>query len=230
MFEIDAAMFDYLEQTQPLYTGTLGEIQRESTALRHPIIRHETARFLSVLLTLKKPKRVLEIGCAVGFSASLFSMYLPEGGSITTIDRYDFMIERAKKNFAKMGVEDKVTLIEGDAAEVLRTLPDNSYDFVFLDAGKGQYLQFLPHCIRVLDKDGLFVADDVLQGGTVAIPRENVQRRQRTTHKRMRCFLWTISNTPGLESSIATVGDGLAICVKTASHVNLKEKDINEFE
>jgi predicted O-methyltransferase YrrM len=226
---VDAQLLgDYLDNVQPLFDGALGAVQRDAYDQRYPVIRQETARFLSVLLSVKRPLRVLEIGCAVGFSAGLFSKYLADGGHITTIDRYDYMIERANQNFTKMGIGDSVTLLEGDAAEILPTLREQ-FDFIFLDAAKGQYLQFLPHCLRLLKKGGLFIADDVLQGGTVALPREHVPRRQRTTHRRMRCFLWLLSNTKGLETSIVPVGDGLAVCHKKEENVILPAVNIDDF-
>lgn len=221
-------LLDYFDNIQPLYDGALGDVQKECLEMRYPIIRPETARLLSVILMTKRPQNVLEIGCAVGFSAGLFSRYLAEGGRILTIDRYDFMIERAKNNFARMGIADRVTLLEGDAIDILPALHEQ-YDFIFLDAAKGQYIQFLPYCLKLLKKGGLLIADDVLQGGTVALPREQIARRQRTTHKRMRCFLWLISNTKGLETSIVPIGDGLAVCLKTEENIVLQDVDIDDF-
>lgn len=210
---------DFIAGFLPDMDGVLGEIQRESIKEGYPIISHEAVRLLSVLLSVIRPANVLEIGCAVGFSAGLFAKHLKDGGMVTTIDRYDFMLERARKNFIKMGIEDKVKLIEGDAADILPKLNDSTFDFVFLDAGKAQYLNFMPHCIRVLKKDGVFVADDVLQGGAVALPRLSVPRRQRTTHKRMRGFLDAINFAEGLETCLLPIGDGMAVCVKTSENV-----------
>lgn len=214
---------DYLRTVQPLYDGVLGEIQREAIANNVPIIPHETARFLSVILSVKKPTKILEIGTAVAFSAGLMSRYLMPGGKITTIDRYEIMINDAKKNIVRQGLEDTINLIEGDAAEVLPTL-NEKYDVIFMDAAKGQYSQFLPHCLRLLPVGGILIVDDVLQGGTIAQTRYEVPRRQRTIHKRLRNFLWDISHNEFLESSIVPVGDGVALCYK------VKESDLNEGE
>lgn len=203
----------YLRTAQPMYDGILGEIQKQSIENQVPIIPHETARLLSVLLSLKKPKKILEIGTAVGFSAGLMSRYLQEGGKITTIDRFEVMLKDARENIKKMQLQDTIEIIQADAADVLPTLKEE-YDVIFLDAAKGQYGSFLPHCLRLLPIGGLLIVDDVLQGGSIAKTRFSVPRRQRTIHKRMRNFLWDISHHPSLESCILPVGDGVALCYK----------------
>lgn len=203
----------YLRTIQPHYDGVLGEIEKESRDAQVPVIPHETARLLSVLLTMKKPKNILEVGTAVAFSSGLMSRYLQEGGTITTIDRYELMLKDARKNIARMGLENTIKILEGDAADILPTLT-GPYDVIFLDAAKGQYSAFLPHCLRLLPVGGLLIVDDVLQGGDIAKTRFSVPRRQRTIHKRLRNFLWDISHNNALESSIVPIGDGLAVCVK----------------
>ena len=203
----------YLRTIQPHYDGVLGEIEKESRDAQVPVIPHETARLLSVLLTMKKPKNILEVGTAVAFSSGLMSRYLQDGGMITTIDRYELMLKDARKNIARMGLENTIKILEGDAADILPTLT-GPYDVIFLDAAKGQYSAFLPHCLRLLPVGGLLIVDDVLQGGDIAKTRFSVPRRQRTIHKRLRNFLWDISHNDALESSIVPIGDGLAVCVK----------------
>ena len=203
----------YLRTVQPMYDGILGEIQKQSIENQVPIIPHETARLLSVLLSLKKPKKILEIGTAVGFSAGLMSRYLQEGGKITTIDRFEVMLKDARENIKKMQLQDTIEIIQADEGDVLPTLKEE-YDVIFLDAAKGQYGSFLPHCLRLLPIGGLLIVDDVLQGGSIAKTRFSVPRRQRTIHKRMRNFLWDISHHPSLESCILPVGDGVALCYK----------------
>lgn len=203
----------YLRTIQPHYDGVLGEIEKESRDTQVPVIPHETARLLSVLLTMKKPKNILEVGTAVAFSSGLMSRYLQDGGTITTIDRYELMLKDARKNIARMGLENTIKILEGDAADILPTLT-GPYDVIFLDAAKGQYSAFLPHCLRLLPVGGLLIVDDVLQGGDIAKTRFSVPRRQRTIHKRLRNFLWDISHNDALESSIVPIGDGLAVCVK----------------
>ncbi len=203
----------YLRTVQPHYDGVLGEIEKESRAADVPIIPHETARLLSVLLTMKKPKNILEVGTAVGFSAGLMTRYLEDGGTVTTIDRFEVMLKDARVNIKRMGLKDKIKILEGDAADILPTLT-GPYDVIFLDAAKGQYSAFLPHCIRLMPIGGLLLVDDVLQGGDIAKTRFSVPRRQRTIHKRLRNFLWDISHTDVLTSAIVPIEDGLAVCVK----------------
>ena len=217
---------NYLRSVQPHYDGVLGEIEKEARSTDVPIIPHETARFLSVLLTMKKPKNILEVGTAVGFSAGLMSRYLEEGGTVTTIDRFEVMLKDARQNIKRMELEDKVKIIEGDAADILPTL-EGPYDVIFLDAAKGQYSAFLPQCIRLLPVGGLLLVDDVLQGGDIARSRFSVPRRQRTIHKRLRNFLWDISHSDVLLSSIVPIGDGLAVCVKVKKET---DNEVNRDE
>ena len=218
----------YLRTAQPMYDGILGEIQKQSIENQVPIIPHETARLLSALLSLKKPKKILEIGTAVGFSAGLMSRYLQEGGKITTIDRFEVMLKDARENIKKMQLQDTIEIIQADAADVLPTLKEED-DVIFLDAAKGQYGSFLPHCLRLLPIGGLLIVDDVLQGGSIAKTRFSVPRRQRTIHKRMRNFLWDISHSDLLESSIIPIGDGVALCVKVKEG-NWKKEGANDNE
>lgn len=208
----------YIRLIQHKYDGVLGEIQEEALEEEIPIVPHETARFLSTLLTIKKPKEILEIGTAVAFSAGLMSRYLQEGGHVTTIDRYEYMLNIAKKNIKRMGLEEKINIIEDDAANVLPKL-SGPYDFIFLDAAKAQYIQFLPELLRLMPIGGILVADDVLQGGNIAKSRFSLPRRQRTIHKRMRNFLWDISHLDCLESSIIPIGDGIVMCTKIKEYV-----------
>ena len=208
----------YIRLIQPKYDGILGDIQEEALNAEIPIIPHETARFLSTLLTVKKPKEILEIGTAVAISAGLMCRYIQPEGHVTTIDRYELMLAEAEKNVKRLGLEDKITIIRGDAAEVLKKL-EGPYDFVFLDAAKGQYIQFLPDILRLMPIGGVFVADDVLQGGNIAKSRFTLPRRQRTIHKRMRNFLWDISHLDCLESSIIPIGDGIVFCTKIKEYI-----------
>ncbi len=210
----DETMNTFLRTIQPMYDGMLGEIQREANAANVPIVPLETARLISVLLTMKRPKHILEIGTAVGFSAGLMSRYLQPGGTVTTIDRFEVMLKDARPNIKRMGLEDTITILEGDAADILPTL-EGPYDVIFLDAAKGQYSSFLPHCLRLMPVGGILIVDDVLQGGTIAQTRYSVPRRQRTIHKRLRTFLWDITHNEALETSIIPIGDGMALCYKT---------------
>lgn len=204
---------DYLREVQPMCDGILGDIQKDSYEKNVPIIPNDVVRLISFLLSVKKPKKILEVGAAVGFSSGLMSRFLSDGGSITTIDRFDIMIENFKKNRKKLGLENKIILLEGDACDILPSI-DDKFDVIFLDAAKGQYIQMLPHCLRLLEVGGILIADDVLQDGRIAMERNQVPRRQRTIHTRMREFLWEISHNDALETSILTIGDGVALCHK----------------
>jgi predicted O-methyltransferase YrrM len=205
----------FLREIQPMCDGTLGEIQKQAMEEKVPIIPPEVVRMLGVLLKLKQPKSILEVGTAVAFSSSFMSQYIPKDGTITTIERFDVMKKQAQVNIKKMGLENVINMLEGDAAEVLPTLT-GPYDVIFLDAAKAQYNVFLPECIRLLPVGGILIADNVLQGGFIAQSRFEVPRRQRTIHKRMRNFLWNISHSNVFESSIIPIGDGVAICYKVA--------------
>lgn len=208
---------NFLQEIQPMCDGILGEIQAEAIQNNVPIIPPEVAKFIEVILQIKKPKYILEIGTAVAFSSALMSQYLDEGGNITTIERFDVMRQQAYTNIKKLNLENKINLIEGDAAQILPTLK-TKYDVVFVDAAKAQYNAFLPECIRLLNVGGILIADDVLQNGIVAESRYDIPRRHRTIHKRMRNFLWNISNNKILKSAIIPIGNGVAVCCKIAEN------------
>ncbi len=212
---VDKRLEDYVRNIQPLCKGELGKFQKEAYEEGLPIIPNDVVRLIGVLLGIMQPKRILEIGMAVGFSSIFMSDFLQKGGSITTIDRYPYMIERAKENFKRFGKEEQINLIVGDAVEVIKDLqPDNSFDVVFMDAAKGQYINILPDVIRLTRKGGLIIADDILQEGRVAMDRLEVPRRQRTMHTRLNEFLTEISTNEELYSSILTIGDGVALIRK----------------
>lgn len=193
--------------------GIVGLIEKEALEQEVPIIRKETKEWIKTMLCIKKPMRVLEVGTAVGFSAIYMNQYLPEGAHITTIEKWEPRIEQAKVNFCRAEVEDRITLLEGDAADILKDL-DEKFDFIFMDAAKGQYIHFLPDVIRLLDHDGVLVSDNVLQDGEVLDSKYVVNRRNRTIHTRMREYLYTLKNHEELETSIIPIGDGVALSVK----------------
>lgn len=204
---------DYMRKELKPFTGGLGELEEYANERGIPIIPHETAVFLNLLLSQIKPKHVLEIGTAIGFSASLFAQHLDEKGHITTIDRFDLMIERAKNNFRKAGLEDKITLLEGDAADILPTLKEK-YDFIFMDSAKAKYYEFLPYCMDVLEVNGMLVIDDVFQGGTILDDEKEIPKRVRKIHRRLNLLLDLVLNHPSLDSSLVPLGDGLLMIVK----------------
>lgn len=194
-------------------TPFLDEIEKEAGEAGVPIIRPETQRLLRFLLQMQKPNRILEIGCAVGFSALLMSEYAEPDCHITTIENYEKRIVKARENFRRAGKGDQITLLAGDAADILKELT-GEYDMIFMDAAKGQYLSFLPEVMRLLAEGGLLVSDNVLQEGDILESRYAVRRRDRTIHNRMREYLYQITHDKRLETVILPVGDGVALCVK----------------
>lgn len=164
-------------------------------------------------VTGEKPVRILEVGTAVGYSAIYMNQFVPPEGHITTIEKWEPRIGKAKENFKRAGAENRITLLEGDASDILKQL-DGTYDFIFMDAAKGQYIHFLPDIIRLLAWDGVLVSDNVLQDGEVLDSKYVVNHRNRTIHGRMREYLYTLKTHPLLETSIIPLGDGIALSVK----------------
>ncbi|MBM6616041.1 O-methyltransferase [Desemzia sp. RIT804] len=204
---------EFLRNAQKPLSGTLGEIEQDAHERRVPIIPHETVVFLNLLLGQLKPQQILEIGTAIGFSSSLMAQHVGEKGQVTTIDRYEKMFQEAKVNYEKQGITDKVTLLEGDAADILPTL-NGPYDLIFMDSAKSKYYDFLPECMRLLKVGGMLIVDDVLQGGTILEPKENIPRKVRTIHRKLNLFLDVVMKHPSIESSLLPLGDGLLLIVK----------------
>ena len=210
---VDERLVTYINSLDAGNTAMLDQIEREATADYVPIIRKEMQSFLKFLLAMKKPARILEVGTAVGFSAILMAEYDPVPCQITTIENYEKRIQIARENFKRAGKEAQIALLEGDAAEVLKTLED-PYDFIFMDAAKGQYIHFLPEILRLLAKDGVLVSDNVLQDGDVIESRFAVTRRNRTIHKRMREYLYTLTHSEELVTAVLPVGDGITLSTR----------------
>ena len=210
---VDERITSYIHSLISDEEGVIGEIEQNALQEEVPIIRKETKEWIKTMLLIKKPLRVLEVGTAVGFSAIYMSRFLPEEGHITTIENWEPRIQKAKENFAKAGVADKITLLEGDAAEILKDLTGH-YDFIFMDAAKGQYIHYLPDVIRLLAKDGVLISDNVLQDGDILNSRYIVERRNRTIHSRMREYLYQLMQDERLETSILPLGDGVALSVR----------------
>ena len=210
---VDERMVTYIRSLERPENPVIEAIEQEALDSFVPIIRKETQSFLKVMMLMNRPARVLEVGTAVGFSAILMSEYLPEGSHITTIENYEKRIPIARNNFKRAGKEEQITLIEGDALEVMKTL-EGPYDFIFMDAAKGQYIHWLPMILRLLSDGGILFSDNVLQDGDVVQSRYAVERRDRTIHARMREYLYTLKHMEELETSIIPIGDGAAISVK----------------
>lgn len=213
---VDERMVTFIHSLELPEEPLLEEIEREALETDVPIIRKEMKSFLKVLMAMTKPSQILEVGTAVGFSALVMSAYAPEGCKITTIEKYEKRIPIARENFKRAGKESDITLIEGDALEVMKGLA-GPYDFVFMDAAKGQYIHYLPEVTRLLSDGGILVSDNVLQDGDVIESRFAVERRNRTIHGRMREYLFELKHSPVYETSILPLGDGVAISVKRSA-------------
>ena len=206
------AFINSLDTGNPAY---LNELEKEARETNVPIIRTETQSLLRTLIAVNRPERILEVGTAVGFSALCMSEYAPEGCQITTIEKYEKRISVALENFRRFGKSGCIQLLAEDAAVALKKLK-GSYDFIFMDAAKGQYMNFLPDVLRLLRTGGLMVSDNVLQDGDILESRYAVTRRDRTIHARMREYLYELKHNPLLVTSVLPVGDGVAVSVKVS--------------
>ena len=205
----------YIESLDTGNGKFLDELERFSIETDVPIIRKQMQSFLKVMLKIQRPARILEVGTAIGFSAILMAENTPEETEITTIEKYEKRIPLAKENFLKSGYDKKITLLEGDATDILKELADNNekYNFIFMDAAKGQYINFLPDVKKLLSENGVLVTDNVLQDNTVIQSKFTVERRDRTIHKRMRDYLYTLTHDNDLTTTILPVADGIAVSV-----------------
>lgn len=203
----------YIQSLEEGNTEFLEALEREAHAAYVPIIRREMQGLLKFLLAERKPQRILEVGTAIGFSALFMCEYNPVHCCLTTIEKYEKRIPIARENFKKAGRQEQITLLEGDAKDVLETL-DEPYDFIFMDAAKGQYIHFLPRILKLLKPGGLLVSDNVLQDGDIVESKFAVTRRNRTIHGRMREYLYTLTHSEELTSVVLPIGDGVTLSVK----------------
>ncbi len=210
---IDERMAAYIDSLDRGNTSFLDELEKNALQERIPVIRKPVQSLLKFLLNLLKPRNILEVGTAIGFSALLMSEYGPKDCRITTIENYEKRIIQAKENFRRAGADKKISLLEGDASDILKELTE-TYDMIFMDAAKGQYLFFLPEVLRLLAPGGLLVSDNVLQDGDIVESRFAVTRRNRTIHSRMRDYLYELKHDPQLETVILPVGDGVTLSMK----------------
>jgi predicted O-methyltransferase YrrM len=212
----DERIETFFETLRPEYPEYIGKLEKEALRDEVPIIRRGTRDLLRYLLKTKQPKRVLEVGTAIGYSALFMKECLPEDSQITTIEKVRMRLEEAKKNLQLYDSEQKIRLLEGDAAEVLARLVQKgeSFDFIFMDAAKGQYLNFLPSVISLLTPGGTLVSDNILQEEDILESRYAVTRRDRTIHTRMREYLYQITHSRELETICLSVGDGMTVSTK----------------
>ena len=206
-------IISYINSLSTEDTLFLTELEKWALKERVPIIRKETQSFLKMLLVMKQPEHILEIGTAVGFSSLMMSECVSENCTITTIENYEKRIPIARDNFVRAGKDHQITLLEGDAMEVLKGLT-GPYDFVFLDAAKAQYIYYLPELLRIMPEGAVLVSDNVLQDGNIVESRFAVERRDRTIHARMREYLYELTHRDDLVTSVLPLGDGVTVSVR----------------
>lgn len=210
---INERMSSFINSYAAPNSESLNELEQFSIETNVPIIRKEMQTLLKFLLDLTHPSNVLEVGTAIGFSSILMAENLPKESHITTIEKYEKRIPVARENFKKFGVEDRITLLTGDAADILKTL-DGTYDFIFMDAAKGQYINFMPDILRLLSKGGVLLSDNVMQDGDILESKFAVERRNRTIYKRMRDYLYELTHNDELTTVILPVGDGVTVSTR----------------
>ena len=210
---VEERMRTYINSLDMGNTPLLEELEQYAQESRVPIIRREMQSFIKVLLAIHKPKRILEVGTAVGFSTLLMCEYGPQDLEITTIENYEKRIPIAKENFLRAGRNSQITLLEGDAGQILKEL-EPAYDIIFMDAAKGHYIHWLEDVIRLLGPEGVLLSDNVLQEGEIIESHYLVERRNRTIYKRMREYLYTLKHEERLLTSILPLGDGAALSIK----------------
>ena len=214
------------DSEKPAYLDALERYAKETNV---PIIRPQMQSLLRLLVTWGRPVQILEVGTAIGFSALLMSEYAPKGCHITTIEKYGKRIPLAKENFEKAGKSDCITLLEGDAAEILASMKqDGAFDLIFMDAAKGQYIHFLPDIRRLLSPTGLLVSDNILQDGELMESKYAVIRRNRTIHNRMRAYLYELTHCEELETTILPIADGVALSAKRSAQTGKEMGDKKE--
>jgi len=210
---VDERITAFINSLDPGNSMLLDEIEKEALKMHVPVIRKETQSFLKFLVKAGRPGRILEVGTAVGFSAVLMREYAPKECRVTTIEKYEKRIPVARQNFIRAGREDQITLLERYAMNLLKEL-EGPYDFIFMDAAKGQYIYYLPELLRMLPVGGILVSDNVLQDGDVIESRFAVERRNRTIHGRMREYLYMLTHCEELTTSILPLGDGVTVSIK----------------
>ncbi|MDD6691397.1 MAG: O-methyltransferase [Lachnospiraceae bacterium] len=212
----------FMESMGGSNTPFLQEKEREALAEDIPIIREQTQSLIRFLLELRHPKNILEVGAATGFSSLFLRTYADKDAKITTIERDPERAERARLHYREAGEAgvfqgtSGITLLEGDAADILKTL-EGEYDFLFMDAAKGQYGNFLPEVLRLLSPGGLLLSDNIFKDGEILESRFAVKRRDRTIHRRMRDYLYQLTHDERLQTLLLQEGDGAALSVRKSN-------------
>ncbi|AMB99191.1 methyltransferase [Aerococcus urinaehominis] len=223
---VEAGVLNYLRYDQRRFASEIQAIEYDANERRVPIIPHETAVFLDFLLGLMQPQQILEIGLAIGYSASLMTYGHP-GRHVDSIERNLQMVAEAKENISKLGLDQQITILEGDAKEVLASL-DKAYDFIFMDSAKAKYYDFLPYLLNLLPVGGLIMIDDVFQAGTVFHERTEIPRRVRTIHKKLNMLLEKVTRHPQLKTTALPLGDGVLLIEKKADFDYFKDFTLDQ--
>lgn len=203
----------YIHSLDKEGSGPLEDLRAFAEKKNVPIIRREMESFLKILLTLKQPGSILEIGAGIGFSSVFFALNTAQSCTVTTIENSEERIRLCRKNIESFGMNGRITLLEGDAAEIIRNLT-GPFDFIFLDGPKAQYIRMLSGLLSLLESGGILLADNVFQEGHLIESRYITPRRQRTIHERMREYVWEVKHTDELETAVITIGDGVALSIK----------------
>ena len=211
---VDNRITEYLHSLETSRGELLDTIEKKAIEDGVPIIRSETAALLRSLTAALRPENILEIGTAVGYSALQICQVMPANCHITTIEKYEKRIPEAKENFRKAGEESRITFLEGDADMWLKELKGKQFDLVFMDAAKGQYLNWLPLLLDLMPVGAVLISDNVLQDGDVVQSRFAVQRRNRTIHSRMREYLYELKHMEEFETAVIPIGDGVTISTR----------------
>ena len=211
---VDNRITEYLHSLETSRGELLDTIEKKAIEDGVPIIRSETAALLRSLTAALRPENILEIGTAVGYSALQMCQVMPENCHITTIEKYEKRIPEAKENFRKAGEESRITFLERDADMWLKELKGKQFDLVFMDAAKGQYLNWLPLLLDLMPVGAVLISDNVLQDGDVVQSRFAVQRRNRTIHSRMREYLYELKHMEEFETAVIPIGDGVTISTR----------------
>ena len=211
---VDNRITEYLHSLETSRGELLDPIEKKAIEDGVPIIRSETAALLRSLTAALRPENILEIGTAVGYSALQMCQVMPENCHITTMEKYEKRIPEAKENFRKAGEESRITFLEGDADMWLKELKGKQFDLVFMDAAKGQYLNWLPLLLDLMPVGAVLISDNVLQDGDVVQSRLAVERRNRTIHSRMREYLYELKHMEEFETAVIPIGDGVTISTR----------------
>ncbi len=209
-------LVNYIHSLEPDRSELLESVRGEALAGEVPIIRDETAALLKCFITMLRPKHILEIGTAVGYSALTMAEVMPENCDITTVENYEPRVKAAKKNISGSIYRDRIELIDDDAGRAIKYLAEDGrkFDFIFMDAAKAQYIVWLPDILKMMPEGAVLFSDNILQDGSIMYSRYQIARRDRTIHSRMREYLFELKHNENLETSILTDGDGISVSVK----------------